>query len=104
MDHKRGDSFDYTAELPSSFADGYFSGWSLSSEVRRKSNNQLVSTLSASWVDPAKTRSIRLLALDTLSWPLEDMVFDVVLRRPSDGYRISTNTVSFSVVRGVTLS
>ena len=102
MEHKRGDSFDYTATIPGDFADGYFVGWTVTSQVRNAKTGTLVAELSAAWTDPAKTRALRLLALDTSTWALAPMKFDVRLRRDSDGYTLSTSTVLFNLVEGVT--
>lgn len=102
MEHKRGDSFDYTATVPGDFADGYFAGWTVTSQVRNAKTGVLVAELGATWTDPATTRALRLLALDTSAWTIGQMKFDVRLRRDSDGYTLSTSTVLFNLVEGVT--
>lgn len=97
---KRGASFDLTVRIPSRFADGHFAGWSLESQVRDPKGG-LIATLTATWVDPAVARFIRLVALDTRAWPLGEAHFDIVLQSPG-GFRWPTTTAAFTVVRGAT--
>lgn len=102
MEHKQGDTFDYLTIIPSTFEDGHFSGWTVLSQVRHSKTGALVATLSTSWEDPATTRTLRLLALDTAGWPLAQLELDVQFTRTSDGYVMSTNTQLFALIRDVT--
>jgi hypothetical protein len=100
---KRGDSFDYGVEIPDEFADGHFVGWTVASQLR-KPNSQatLIATLETSWANPATTRTLRLLKIDTTEWPLGEAEFDVQFTRTSDGYRLSTETATVVVIKDVT--
>lgn len=102
LEHKRGDSFDYTTTIPDSFADGHFADWTVASQVRDPIKGTLVSQLEASWVDEATTRQLRLLKIDTKSWPITELEFDVQFTRVSDGYSLSTGTAKIIVVKDVT--
>lgn len=102
MEHKRGDSFDYTTTLPETFPDGYFVGWSVSAQVRAAGSGALIAQLACSWEDAATTRSMRLLAVDTTSWPVGLAHFDIQFRRASDGYVLSTATEPLNVTRDCT--
>lgn len=103
MEHKRGDSFDYGFLIPSTYADGYFAGWTVAAQVR-DATGKLVADLQATWDDPVTTRAVRLLKINTKTWPLGDLAFDVQFTRPADGYSISTATVEFTVIKDVTLA
>lgn len=103
LEIKRGDSFDYGVNIPSEFADGHFVGWTVASQLR--SNNSkaaLIATFETTWDNPATTRKLRLLKIDTTDWPLGSAVFDVQFTRTSDSYRISTETATVVVVKDVT--
>lgn len=102
MEHKRGDTFDYTTTIPSTYADGYFVGWTVAAQVRNASSGSLVASLDTSWVNAATTRELRLLKIDTKAWPLGSLEFDVQFTRTSDGYVMSTETMKFSVLKDVT--
>ena len=97
---KRGASFDLTLRIPSEFADGHFSGWTLQSQVRTPQGG-LIAALSADWVDPVTARFVRLQCLDTRAWPLGEAAFDVLFVSPT-GYRWPSSTATFAVVRGPT--
>jgi hypothetical protein len=102
MDHKRGDSFDYVTTIPTTFADGYFVGWTVAAQVRNAKTDALVASLTATWVDAATTRALKLLHIDTSAWPLGPMEMDVQFTRTSDGYTLSTSTVQFNTIKDVT--
>ena len=99
---KRGDSFDYVTTIPATFADGYFVGWTVAAQVRDPASGTLIADLTCAWVDPATTRSLQLLKLDTSDWPIQTLDFDVQFTRTSDGYKISTATASILVGKDVT--
>lgn len=100
---KRGDSFDYGVAIPSEFSDGHFVGWTVASQLRRNNTQgSLIATFETSWDNPATTRMLRLLKIDTTGWPLGSAIFDVQFTRVSDGYRLSTETAEVIVVKDVT--
>lgn len=102
MEHKRGDTFDYLADIPDSYQDGFFAGWEVKAQVRDPRSGALVADLDVSWVEPQNTRALKLLKLETRSWPVGKLEFDIQFRRPQDGYTLSTSTVVFTVVKDVT--
>lgn len=102
MEHKRGDSFDYLATIPESYPDGFFTGWEVKAQVRDARSGALVADLDVQWGDPQTTRHVKLLKIDTSSWSLGQMEFDIQFRRASDGYTLSSSTVNFQVVKDVT--
>lgn len=107
---KTGDSFDQLVNLPSSFADGYFVDWTLSSQIRSARYGYLISNLVCEWLDPALTRTVRLTLVDTTSWVPQDPLItnpnaaiDIQLTRNSDSFVVSTATIDVSIIRDVTL-
>ena len=101
IQHKRGDTFDHLLLLPDSFADGFFVGWAVASQVRT-TRGKLVADLAVSWADPAAdTRVLQLLGADTTTWPVGTLEFDVQFTR-SDGVVRSTETVLLEVLRDQT--
>ena len=100
--HKRGDTFDQLLLVPEVFADGYWIGWSVTSQIRT-ARGKLIGDLVVSWADPAETtRILRLFSDDTTRWPVGDLEVDVQFVRDSDGLKRSTETVVVSVLRDVT--
>jgi hypothetical protein len=99
---KQGDSFDFINTIPASFPDGHFVGWTVSSQVRNPANGSLIADLDASWIDPVTTRQLKLLKIDTKSWPLSSLEFDVQFVRVSDGYTLSTETSKLKVTKDCT--
>lgn len=102
MEHKRGDSFDYVTTIPDTFVDGYFVGWTVAAQVRNPSNGALIANLDATWENPATTRTLQLLKIDTSAWTPGKAEFDVQFTRTSDSYKTSTATVEFTIVKDVT--
>lgn len=100
--HKTGDSFDYLCPIPDSFIDGYFTNWSVSAQVRTIQYQKLIAELDCTWADPVTTRSLKLLKINTSTWPIGSAEMDVQFVRISDGYTISTDTVSISIIRDIT--
>lgn len=98
---KQGDSFDQMVTIPADFPDGYFLGWDVSSQLRDADGN-VIATLDTSWGDPATTRTLRLLKIDTTAWPVGTAKFDVQFKRQSDGYVLSTSTAKLKVTEDVT--
>jgi hypothetical protein len=105
IQHKRGDTADWLLLLPDEeYADGYFIGWEIASEIRT-SRGKLIASLSATWADPAETtRIIRLYADETTKWPLAKLECDVQFTRTADGFIRSSETFIVDVVRDVTLT
>lgn len=102
MKHKRGDSFDYVVVIPDAFHDGYFVGWSVKAQLRNKATGGLVAQFDTSWENEATTRRLRLFKINTKTWPIADLEFDVQFTRDADGYTISSNTVDVKVIKDIT--
>lgn len=98
--HKRGDGFNLSLQLPDNFADGYFSGWNLSAQVRTAAD-ALVGSLQCAWADGATTRVIRLTQSDTESWPIAPLYADVQLSKTGE-LTLSTATITIYCVKDVT--
>jgi len=102
MQHKRGDSISWLAPIPEIFADGYFVGYEVSSQIRTAQYGQLIANLICEWVDPATTRELLLTCLDTKSFPVGEAENDIQFTRISDGFVQSSDTLLISIVRDVT--
>ncbi len=100
--HKRGDSFDHLAAIPSTFPDGYFVGWTVTAQVRTAQYGKLLAELVCSWADPVTTRTLSVSAVDTQLWDIGNAEMDIQFVRNSDNKTISTNTVSILVLKDVT--
>ena len=94
MEHKRGDTFEYAAVLPSD----EFADWVPTCQVRDGSD-QLIANVAATWTSDT---AINLLVADTSNWKLGSARFDIRLERPADGYVRTTNPVDFTIVETVT--
>ena len=99
--HKRGDTLDLLANIPSKFADGYFVGYSTRCQIRTEAG-ALIADTQCDWVDSSITRTVRIFVADTHEWATGPAVFDVQLVRGGDGFTISTNTESMTIVRDIT--
>lgn len=94
MEHKRGDTFEYAAVLPSD----EFTDWMPTCQVRDGSD-RLIAQVSTSWTSET---ALNLLVSDTSTWPLGYARFDIRLARASDGYVRTTSPVEFTIVETVT--
>lgn len=99
---KRGDSFDRLANIPDTFADGYFVGWTVKCQLRTAQHGKLIAELECAWVDPATTRILTVRDLDTKDWPLGDAEMDIQFTRTQDGYVRSTSTIAFTITKDIT--
>lgn len=102
--HKRGDTFEQVATLPAStFADGYFVGWSMACQVRDPFGVKY-GDAALSWLDPATTRDLLIEFEDTSAWPVSGwpLQLDVQFTRTSDGFVESSNTQYITVIKDVT--
>lgn len=102
-EHKRGDSFDILVTIPARFADGYFVGHTVASQIRQTgAEGAKVADLTCAWVDALTTRALRLQCLDTSAWPVGAAQFDVQFTRTSDGFVLSSTTAPIFIVPDVT--
>ena len=102
INHIHGDTFDYVVTLPTSFANGYFSDWTVTSQVRTTRYQEFVASLSCTWADPATTRDLKLFLISTSTWPITECQMDIQFVRNSDGYTFSSNIETVNVVKDVT--
>lgn len=101
--HKCGDSFDILVSIPPTFSDGYFVGYTVTSQIRKPSaDGAKIADLTCTWVDALTTRALRLQCLNTSAWTSGAAVFDVQFRRTSDGFVMSSTTAQLSLVPDVT--
>lgn len=101
--HKRGDSFDILVTIPPRFADGYFAGYTVTSQIRKPgADGAKVADLACAWVDALTTRALRLQCIDTAAWPTGPAQFDVQFRRTSDGFVLSSTTAQIAILPDVT--
>jgi len=104
MQHKRGDSFDLLANIPSSLGDGYFVGWVVSAQIRTLQYDKFIAALDCEWVDNDTTRILRVRKLKTDDWAVGPAVMDIQFTdtRKTPPYVISTSNVAVDIVRDVT--
>lgn len=102
MDHKRGATFDYIWQVPSSFEDGYFAAFTPTCQIRNSQG--LLAQVTATWIDSATTRTLHLFvpASQTVLWKVAKYQMDVDLTRTSDGYVYTTSTIEVTVVADIT--
>lgn len=100
--HKRGDSFVRSFAIPDAFADGYFTGWTVKSQIRTAATGLLVADVTTGWLDPATTRNMLLTVTDTTSWKPGLAEIDVQFTRTADGFVMSTTTAQFVITSDVT--
>ena len=99
--HKAGDSFTRLMVVPDAFADGYFTGWEVKSEIRNEAGH-LVAACVCEWLDALTTRNLKLRVVNTTSWRPGLVFIDVQFTRTADGEVMSTTTASFTVVKDIT--
>lgn len=100
--HKRGDSFDLLATIPAAWPDGYFADHTVAAQMRVLGAGTKIADLTAAWVDPLTTRTLRLTSLNTTAWPLCAAFFDVQFTRTSDGFVTSTTTTQIYILEDAT--
>lgn len=101
LTHKRGDSFDVLVPIPAFFPDGYFAGCVVESEMWTL-DRKFIAALECNWTDPATTRSLRLVCLDTKAWPEGAAQTDIQFTRTSDGFVYTTSTELLFILGDVT--
>lgn len=102
-EHKRGDSFYLLVTIPPQFANGYFVGHTVASQIRQPgADGAMVAELVCTWVDALTTRALRLQCMDTKAWPVGPAQFDVQFTRTVDDFVFSSTTEQFFIVPDVT--
>ena len=101
---KRGTTFSFVVEIPSSFEDGFLSTWLTKAQVRKERNDQqsgLIANLATFWVDQESSRQLALHHHLTDKWPLGLAEVDVLFISP-EGQRMRTSTILFNIEREIT--
>lgn len=101
---KRGATFAYRIEIPSTFADGYFASWEVYAQLRQAGNDQekgLIANLTAEWDSLKTTRYVLVGHPVTEHWPLGEAEMDILFIS-SDGYRLRSETIRVTIERGIT--
>lgn len=99
---KRGDTFDFLVAVPESYADGYWTGWTVASQIR-DTRGRLIADLTATWQDPEEdTRVLRLFQSETAAWPIGTHELDIQFTHTANETVISTVTQPVEVLRDVT--
>lgn len=99
--HKQGSSWDYIFNIPEEYADGYYSDWTVTAQLRSAKTNTLLNDIVCEWSDET-TRVLRLFILDTSALTLGDALMDIRFKRNSDGYVRTTTTEKVRIEAGVT--
>lgn len=101
---KRGTTFSFVLEIPSTTVDGFFMDWGVKAQIRKQNNDNasgLIADLTTSWVDAETTRSLILSFSMTDKWPLGIAEVDVLYTAPS-GQRMRSHTITFNIEREIT--
>lgn len=99
---KRGDTFRFLLVVPDDFADGFWVGWTVTSQART-TRGKLIADLEPTWQDPAAdTRVLELVNTDTQEWPVGIIEIDVQFVNDTTNEKRSTVTKQIEVVRDVT--
>lgn len=102
-DFKRGDSFDQIVPISEAFSEGSFkTGFTITAQIRTKKYNKLISDLSCTFLDPDTTRYLRLMQMNTSTWPLGEAVVDVQFVITDTGYTFSSESIPFTIIQDVT--
>lgn len=96
LELKRGTSFAYFYDMPTSLADGYFaSGWTMHCQAVDAVTGLSVNAITPTWDNAVTTRTLRVQHDDTSAWPRT--VWVDVLFVHADGRRLSVRTVEVSM-------
>lgn len=100
----KGTTFTCSAFLPDTIPDGFFDGWGVKAEMRRKGNSTdigLVAELDVEWIDPGINRQLSFYYRNTDHWPVGTVVVDVLFTN-SQGEQLRTSTIEIDIQSGVT--
>lgn len=99
----RGASLDLLIRIPRVLADGFFVGWTVTSQLRGDKNSQFVAELEPEWTDPPTTRVLRLRnAAETSAWPVGEAWFDVRFESADEQQVIYTRAKQIYITRSIT--
>lgn len=101
---KKGSTFSFALNVPSTVAAGYFRGWEVQAQVRRKGDSSpkgLIGTLGARWEDSEQTRRLFVFSGLTDDWPVGPAEMDIMFISGS-GFKLRAKTVQIDIQRGIT--
>lgn len=100
---KRGSTFSYMFQVPAGIANGFFSGWLPTAQIRKVRNDLpsgLIADMECFWNDETTARSIIVRNTQTDEWPIGVADLDIRLTSVS-GEVIQTSTQKIEIVRSV---
>ena len=100
----KGTTFTCSAFLPDTVPDGFFDGWELKAEMRRKGNSDdigVIAQLDVDWLDPGINRQLTFYYRNTSHWPVCPAEIDVLFTN-ADGEQLRTSAIELNITRGVT--
>lgn len=100
MQVKIGDTFAFLTTLVG-VNSGDLAGYAPSCQIRGPSGS-LMSQVACAWVDASVALELQLLVNDTSDWRPGPAFIDIKFVRASDGFTLSTLTISFIIIRDVT--
>lgn len=101
----KGTTFTCSTYLPDTIPPGFFEGWELQSQLRRRGNITdlgIIAELDVAWFDPGINRQLTFYFKDTLKWPVGPAQFDVLLTNAA-GESFRTSPVEILITSGVTI-
>ena len=102
MEHKRGDTFDFSGQAQILDAEGAsvdLTGWSIACGIKFAGQTKATS-LNAAWLDDA-TGLLRIYATETDTWRVGLATLDVQFTSPASEV-VSTKTVTINIIEDVT--
>ena len=100
----KGTTFTCSAYLPDTVPEGFFDGWEIKAEMRRKGNITdlgLVARLDVEWIDPGINRQLSFYYRNTDHWPVGLVAVDVLFTNAS-GEQLRTSAIEIDIQQGVT--
>lgn len=100
----KGTTFTCSAYLPDTVPDGFFDGWEIKAEMRRKGNTTdigLIAKLDVEWIDPGINRQLIFYYRNTDCWPVGLATVDVLFTN-TEGEQLRTSTIEIDIQQKVT--
>ena len=100
----KGTTFTCSAYLPDTVPEGFFDGWEIKAEMRRKGSTTdlgLVARLDVEWIDPGINRQLSFYYRNTDHWPTGLVTVDVLFTN-TGGEQLRTSAIEIDIQPGVT--
>lgn len=100
----KGSSFSCSAYLPDTVPEGFFEGWHVKAQMRRKGDSTdigIVAELFVDWVDPGTNRQLIFYCGNTDHWPVCLVTVDVLFTNIA-GEQLRTSAIEIDIQQGVT--